>query len=78
VRVGGGGRGGSASTTARARPGQQEAREGSMGSREGAWTVAQPWEAEGAQLDDGGADGAVGLRCRREEGKAVERVAPRR
>jgi hypothetical protein len=31
-----------------------------MGSREGAWTVARPWEVEGAQLDGGGVDGAVG------------------
>jgi hypothetical protein len=47
ARAGGGGRGGSASATAIAQPGQQAAREGPMGSREGAWAVARPWEAEG-------------------------------
>jgi hypothetical protein len=29
----------------RARPGQQVARDGPIGSREGAWAVARPWMA---------------------------------
>jgi hypothetical protein len=31
--------------------------------------VSRLWKAVGAQLDGGGTDGAVGRRCRREEGK---------
>jgi hypothetical protein len=31
--------------TTRARPGQQVARDGPIGSREEAWAVAQPWKA---------------------------------
>jgi hypothetical protein len=45
ARTDGGGRGGSAPATARARPGQQVARGGSIGSREGTWAVARPWKA---------------------------------
>jgi hypothetical protein len=74
ARAGGGGRGGSAPATVRAQPRQQAAREGPMGSREGAWVVARPWEAEGVQLDGGGADGAVGWRCRREKGQSVRHL----
>jgi hypothetical protein len=69
ARTDGGGRGGSAPATTRAQPGQQVAREGPIRSRKGAWAVARPWEAEAAQLDGGGADGAVGRQCRRDEGR---------
>jgi hypothetical protein len=49
-----------------------------MGSREGAWAVARPWETEGAQLDGGGADGTVGGgQCRREEGKITRHLLGR-
>jgi hypothetical protein len=44
-------------------------RQGTMGSWEVSCAVARPWEAEGALLDGGGADGMVGRRCRCEEGK---------
>jgi hypothetical protein len=43
--TGGGGRGGSAPAMSRARPGQQVARDSSIGSREGTWAVARPWKA---------------------------------
>jgi hypothetical protein len=45
TRTDGGGRGGSAPVTTRARPGQQVARDGSIGSREGTRVVARPWKA---------------------------------
>jgi hypothetical protein len=45
ARTDSGGRGGSAPTTTRARPGQQVARDGSIGSREGTWAVARLWKA---------------------------------
>jgi hypothetical protein len=45
ARTDGGGRGGSAPAMTRARPGQQVARGGSVGSREGTWAVARPWKA---------------------------------
>jgi hypothetical protein len=45
TRTDGGGRGGSAPATTRARPGQQVAHDDSIGSREGAWAVARPWKA---------------------------------
>jgi hypothetical protein len=47
AKTGGSDRGGSAPATTRARPGQQVARDGPIGSRKGAWAVAQPWEAGG-------------------------------
>jgi hypothetical protein len=47
AKTGGGGRGGSAPATTRARPRQQVAREGLIGSKKGAWAVARPWEAGG-------------------------------
>jgi hypothetical protein len=45
ARTGGVGRGGSALATTRALLGQQVARDGSTGSREGTWVVARPWKA---------------------------------
>jgi hypothetical protein len=45
ARTDDGGRGGSAPATTRAQPGQQVARDGSIGSREGTWAVARPWKA---------------------------------
>jgi hypothetical protein len=45
ARTDGGGRGGSAPATTRARPRQQVARDGSIGYREGTWAVARPWKA---------------------------------
>jgi hypothetical protein len=47
ARTDGGGRGGSAPAMARAGPEQQEARDGSIGSREGTRAVARPWKAGG-------------------------------
>jgi hypothetical protein len=44
ARSDGGGRGGSALVTTRARPGQQVARDGSIGAREETWAVARPWK----------------------------------
>jgi hypothetical protein len=69
ARTGGGGRGGSAPVMTRARPGQQVAHEGPIVCRKAAWAVARPWEVEGAQLDGGGVDSAVGRQCQREEGR---------
>jgi hypothetical protein len=45
ARTNGGGRGGSAPATTRARPRQQVARDRSIRSREGTWVVARPWKA---------------------------------
>jgi hypothetical protein len=60
-------------------PGQQATREGSMRSREGAWTVARPWEAEGGRSSTAAARMArwgygVSARGKRQ----YYRLAPRR
>jgi hypothetical protein len=44
AETGGGGRGGAALGTTRARPEQQVALEGSKGSMGGVWVIAWPWE----------------------------------
>jgi hypothetical protein len=78
--TGGGDRGGSVPAMASTQPRQQAARTGPMGSREGARTVARPWEEEGAQLDGGDADGAVGGGVGVRRGKTCDfyREKPRR
>jgi hypothetical protein len=70
----GGGRGGSAPATTRARPGQQVAREGPIGSRKGAWAVSRPWVAggDGAQRRRRGWRGGRGVGRRDEEGRVLK------
>jgi hypothetical protein len=48
VKTGGGGRGGSVPAATGAQAGQRVAFEGPIGSRKGAWVVAQSWDAGGS------------------------------